>query len=135
LFSFVFLLNFQSFDHYVYAFPPSNASKTETSSVYKNTTIYQFIKYWGSEGIADGQFNYPNDISVDSSKGNVYVADTNNNRIQKFDSNGNFITKWGSYGSEDRQFSSPGNTAIDSLDNVYVADSYNDRIQVFAPTK
>ena len=32
-------------------------------------------------------------IAVDSS-GNVYVADTWNNRIQKFDSDGNFITKW-----------------------------------------
>jgi DNA-binding beta-propeller fold protein YncE len=29
---------------------------------------------------------------------NVYVADTINHRIQKFDSNGNFITKWGSQG-------------------------------------
>ena len=36
-------------------------------------------------------------IAFDSS-GNLYVADTDNNRIQKFDSNGNFITKWGSFG-------------------------------------
>ena len=40
-------------------------------------------------------------IAVDSS-GNVYVADysigfTDNDRIQKFDSDGNFITKWGSW--------------------------------------
>ena len=36
--------------------------------------------------------------SVDSA-GNVYVADTGNNRIQKFTSNGTFITTWGSYRS------------------------------------
>ena len=36
----------------------------------------------------------PNGIAVDSS-GNVYVADADNNRIQKFNSNGTFITKWG----------------------------------------
>ena len=38
-----------------------------------------------------------NGVATDSS-GNVYVADIDNNRIQKFDSNGNFITKWGSNG-------------------------------------
>ena len=42
-------------------------------------------------------------VAVDSS-GNVYVADSGNNRIQKFDSNGTFITKWGSTGTADGQF-------------------------------
>ena len=37
----------------------------------------------------------PEGIAVDSSSGNVYVADTENNRIQVFSSNGTFITKWG----------------------------------------
>ena len=48
----------------------------------------------------DGQFNEPFGIDVDSSN-NVYVADSGNHRIEKFDSNGNFITKWGLLGSED----------------------------------
>ena len=33
------------------------------------------------------------------SKDNVYVADTDNDRILKFDSNGKFITKWGNEGN------------------------------------
>lgn len=41
------------------------------------------ITTWGGNGTADGQFSGPQGIAVDSA-GNVYVADTNNNRIQKF---------------------------------------------------
>src|SRR5262249_13536918 len=45
-----------------------------------------FITTWGSYGSGDGQFNQPFGVAVDSS-GNVYVADTGNSRIQKFDAN------------------------------------------------
>jgi DNA-binding beta-propeller fold protein YncE len=43
-----------------------------------------------------------------------YVADWDNNRIQKFDSNGNFITKWGTVGTGDGQFMNPAALAADS---------------------
>ncbi len=72
-------------------------------------------------------------VAVDS-LGNVYVADTDNNRIQKFNSTGIFITKWGSPGSGDGQFEHPRGVAVDSLGNVYVADSNNNRIQKFSST-
>jgi len=42
-----------------------------------------FVTKWGSEGGGHGEFNEPGGIAVDSS-GFIYVADTNNNRIQKF---------------------------------------------------
>ena len=45
-------------------------------------------------------------IAADGS-GNVYVADTANNRVQKFTSTGTFVTKWGSFGTGDGQFDAP----------------------------
>jgi len=69
---------------------------------------------------------------VDSS-GNVYVADTGNHRIQKFNASGEFLAKWGSEGTGDGQFDCPYGVAVDSNGNVYVADMGNDRIQKFKP--
>lgn len=56
-----------------------------------------------------------------------YVADTDNDRIQKFDSNGTFLITWGSSGSGDGQFFNPAGVAVDGSGNVYVVDGTNDR--------
>lgn len=63
--------------------------------------------------------------------GNVYVADTWNHRVQKFDSDGNFLLKWGTKGYGDGQFHYPRGIAVDGLGNVYVVDAGNYRIQKF----
>jgi len=62
----------------------------------------------------------------------VYVADSGNNRVQKFDSNGNFISKFGTYGTGDGQFINPVDIAVDSSDNVYVDDSLNSKVQIYS---
>ena len=85
---------------------------------------------WGSEGSGDKQFYFPQGIAVDSS-GNVYVADTENHRVQKFTSNGEFVTKWGSSGNNVGEFSYEEGIAIGSDGKVYVSDTGNNRIQVF----
>jgi DNA-binding beta-propeller fold protein YncE len=93
---------------------------------------YSFLETWGTYGTGNGLFDYPHGITIDN-EGNVYVADAENNRIQKFDSNGNFISKWGSPGSGNSQFSWPGGIAIDNSGNIYVAEDENCRIQKFDP--
>ena len=93
---------------------------------------YLFLGKWGSLGSADSQFILPTGVAVNPSTGNVYVADTQNNRIQVFDSNGTFITKFGSGGSGDGQFFGPVGIAVNPLTgSVYVVDQANSRVQVF----
>src|SRR5437667_171515 len=105
---------------------------TFTSST-TSTTVPRcgtFLTAWGSAGAGNGQFNYPSGVATDGS-GNVYVADTYNNRIQKFDRNGTFLTTWGSAGAGNGQFDFPYGVATDGSGNVYVADTGNNRIQKF----
>lgn len=78
-------------------------------------------------------FSDPKGINA-TEGGTLYVADTGNNRIQKFDSDGNFLREWGSHGSEPGQFDEPEGVAVDDTllkQDVYVADTRNHRVQVF----
>lgn len=91
---------------------------------------FKLVSSWGKTGTGDGQFGGATGIGIDS-KGAVYVADSNNYRIQKFDAGGKFLLKWGSRGNGQGQFTVPHDVAIDTAGNVWVADSGNSRIQRF----
>src|SRR5207247_3767372 len=91
--------------------------------------VYGFAKDWGG-------FNKPHALDVDSS-GKVYVLDTDNNRVQVFDADGNFITQWGSLGSSPGQFNAPQGISVrESSGNVYVyvVDTGNNRVEKFTLT-
>lgn len=80
----------------------------------------------GGQGTAKGQLNSPSDVSVDGS-GNIYVADTNNNRIEKYDAQGNFAASAGGFGSE-ISLNQPWSIAVASDGSVFVADTWNHKM-------
>ena len=67
---------------------------------------------WGGSGTGNGQFSAPEGIAIDAAD-NIYVADTGNHRIQKFNTSGTFVTKWGTNGTGDGQFDTPWGVSID----------------------
>jgi sugar lactone lactonase YvrE len=58
----------------------------------------RFIRHWGSTGAGPGQFSGVKALAIDS-RGNVYVADAGNKRIQVFDGDGTFKTEFGGVGT------------------------------------
>lgn len=100
---------------------------------YDNSGTFQQIigsEEFGPYGANDGQLQSPRDVAV-ASNGDIYVADTYNSRIQKFNSAGVYQSQFGSAGGQNGQFNYPQGIALDSSNNIYVADTNNYRIQVF----
>jgi sugar lactone lactonase YvrE len=95
-------------------------------------------------------------VAVDQTSGAIYVADSGNARVEKFDAQGGFVAAWGFgvsdgmaqsevctsgcqagiVGSGAGQFSNPTSIAVDnsgggSAGDVYVGDAGNNRVQKF----
>lgn len=110
----------------------------------RNHRIQQFspdgelIHEWGTyanilEGSAPGgTFNEPWDVAV-GNDGSIYVADTFNHRIQKFNTRGQFIKTWGVFaqGEGPDTFWGPRGITVDPDGLVLVTDTGNKRVVVF----
>ncbi len=79
-----------------------------------------------------GELWQPADMAVDK-VGNLWVADSRNNRIQEFDAEGNYVASFGRPGTGPGQFKEPWGVAVDDEGYIYVADTWNHRIQKFSP--
>ena len=86
--------------------------------------------HWGQTGSGEGELDTPSGLAFDSHD-NVYVADTYNNRVQKFTAGGRFLLSISSEG--ERGVSLPWGLACDTQGNVYVADFGNDAVKKYSP--
>jgi DNA-binding beta-propeller fold protein YncE len=149
------------FTGYHYRIVASNSVGTSYGEDRTFNTLggHEFTASYGSLGPGDGQLSNPQGIAVDEFTGAIYVADTGNHRVVKFDASGNFASTWG-WGVSDGnpaseictsscqagiagtgagQFTSPIFIAVDnsggpSSGDVYVADTAHNIVQKFDPS-
>ncbi len=96
-------------------------------------------KIVGTTGSEPGQFKRPRGIAV-ARDGSLYVADTENNRIQHLAADGSLLHVWGSFAASTESevapggdFNEPWGIAVGPDGAVYVADTWNHRVQKFTP--
>jgi sugar lactone lactonase YvrE len=99
------------------------------------TTLAGSVEAYADGPGSQAAFNTPSGLALDA-KGNLFVADTGNNRIRKITPQGlvSTVAGEGTAGYIDgpatqAQFDGPIGVAVDASGNVYVADAYNDRIR------
>lgn len=94
----------------------------------------EFIKTIGEVDSEDENviFYMPSDIAFDS-QGNIYVLDSGNHRIQKFDPEGKYLATIGNKGQGPAEFQYPISIDIDHKGSICVSDQGNQRIQILNP--
>ncbi|MCP4115975.1 MAG: hypothetical protein GY737_11320 [Desulfobacteraceae bacterium] len=92
-----------------------------------NTYSHQadWEKSGGGNGSGNGEFDMPVALAADAAHNYIYVADFNNQRIQRLDFNGSHLVNW------DMGLASPptpAGVAVDPRGQVYGADGANQRV-------
>lgn len=117
--------------HYVVTAITADGESPVSEEVMSIPSPYLNVMHFGEEGMDDGEFNSPTGIAVDK-EGNIYVADTDNHSIQKFNKDGTFVSRWGDEAdSEEGKFYYPRGLATSPDGVIYIADSGNNRVQKF----
>ena len=111
---------------------------TGTISTVAGTGARGFGGFSGDGGAATAaQLNFPGGVALDGA-GNLYIADTHNQRIRKVDTTGTISTVAGSGASgfsgdggaaTAAQLYLPWGVAVDGAGNLYIADTHNQRIR------
>ncbi|MHB1340045.1 MAG: NHL repeat-containing protein, partial [Bellilinea sp.] len=121
-----------------YGAAPEIPSAEETNPYLVGMTLLTSDRVVGQSGTQPGQFQAPRGIDF-GADGSMVVADSRNNRIQQFDSDGRLIRSWGSFAdaavgdAPGGTFYEPWGIAVGPDGSVFVTDTWNHRIQKFSP--
>jgi tripartite motif-containing protein 71 len=106
-----------------------NSAPADTSAAAGSVAArFRLIGRFGGLGAAAGRMNGPRAVCADPA-GFVYVADTGNQRVQKFDSLGVPLAAVGAFGWAAEQFNEPSSVWAGNGLDVFVADYDNGRIE------
>lgn len=101
-----------------------------------NVTVFgrrcRKVLSFGSTGSGEAQFNRPNGVSTDKSNC-IYVSDTKNHRVQKFDCDGNFVKEF--TGEEDSScgpLKQPTGIHVAANEDIFVVDRGNGRVVIIS---
>ena len=87
-----------------------------------------YLRSLGHRGTGPIEFREPAGLSVDA-RGNLYVADSGNHRVQVIAPDGRLLGHYGSEGWRVGEFQNPADLFVRDV-TLYVADTGNHRIQV-----
>ncbi len=122
-----------------------NGVKATTTSEYNEATgqvtqtlgagaegTFTYAAKFGEAGTEAGKLKTPFGMAIDS-RGDLWVADEGNSRLEEFGAAGEYLSTFGKAGSEAGQLKEPKGIAIDSKADIWVAESGNNRVQEFSP--
>ena len=109
---------------------------TDEHRLQKLTFEGDCVKSVGSSETGNGphQFNIPMGITVHPTTGQIFIADTNNHRIQVLNKDLTYSHSFGKKGSSPEQFNEPYDVTFDNEGYLYVADNENHCIKKFTST-
>ena len=109
--------------------------KVDTNGIITTVAGNGTATYAGDGSAAtNASLSYPSGLAVDAS-GNLYIADGNNNRIRRVDTNGIITTVAGGGSGGDggaatnASLAYPSGVAFDAFGNLFIADEYSERIR------
>jgi tripartite motif-containing protein 71 len=113
---------------------------TSNDEIDEWTAAGDFRRTWGASGRAAGNFTIPRGVAI-GRQSVLLVADTRNDRIERFRPNRRFLDAWGALnslgypasGSDPGEFADPSGVAVDPASgDVYVTEGGNHRVQRLA---
>lgn len=107
---------------------------TENQQVYKYSNDGELLMTLGELDVHGDDHDHlygPTGVAV-LANGDFFVSDGyGNNRVVKYDKDGQYLTEWGQLGKKPGDFELPHGLTTDNENRVYVADRSNHRIQIF----
>jgi DNA-binding beta-propeller fold protein YncE len=104
------------------------------TNITEYTSTGGLVRTLATSGSKPGFVRLPDGMAIDSTGTVLYVADTNNNRVDEFDltaTTGGFIQSFGTLGTGDGQFQQPYMVAVSATGQIAVSDFGNNRVSIW----